>query len=92
MSKMDSEILKIKFEEVERVHEKISPCFLLPNVDDDLKKEYRNKTAQYRNMLQTLETMKADVETDDAIESLVNQQLAVIKKWVLFEFEIAKRL
>lgn len=74
------------------VHEKVSKIVDASGITGELLREYWGKYGQYVNMIQTLDTMIGEANTDEAKDSLVNQQVVVYEKWIRYELEFTKRI
>lgn len=73
------------------VHNTVDSIFKTVEVPSMLKNEYNNKVSQYENMYESVETMKAMAETDEAKEALVNQQIEILNVRMKCEVELAKK-
>ena len=73
------------------VHNTVDSIFKTVEVPSMLKNEYNNKVSQYENMYESVETMKAMAETDEAKEALVNQQIEILNVRMKCEVGLAKK-
>lgn len=89
---MNEKLLSQK-EKMDQIHAIVAQKFAeTTSIPGDLMREYNGKTAQYQDMYDSIETMKALVSTDDASENLINQQLNILTVWGQFEADILNRL
>ncbi|MBP5596840.1 hypothetical protein [Pseudobutyrivibrio sp.] len=73
------------------VHESVDKIFKTVEVPSMLKNEYNNKVSQYENMYESVETMKSMAQTEEAKESLINQQIEILNVRIKCEVELAKK-
>jgi len=71
-------------------HEIAEQYFATHTVPDDVLREYKGKVAQYENMYTSLEMMKKEVKTEDAVNGLIGQQKHVLELCIEFETNIIK--
>ena len=74
------------------IHEKVTALFHQKQTTGEMKREFRNKTEQFREMYASMETMKEMSTKDDAKESLVKQQEVVLEHWAEFDLDFVERL
>ena len=82
--------LQQKQSEMQALHKEVHALFIEKNIKGALKNEYNNKLAQYDNMYSSLEAMKNQM-TDQAAESLINQQLTILNQRMEFEREMKEK-
>lgn len=76
---------------LEVIHGKAEKVFQSEKIPQPLRDEFNVKSAQYRNMYSSLETMK-ELSTDaDAIQNLSDQQNNILKTWLAWEQGIIKQ-
>ena len=73
------------------VHEKARQVFDKPGLSSMLKNEYKNKTAQYSSMYDSIETMKSISDKEETIANLINQQIEILNVRIKWELDWATR-
>ncbi len=76
---------------MEEIHGKAEKVFQSEKIPKPLRDEFRVKSAQYRNMYSSLETMKGLSTDAEAIQNLSDQQNNILKTWLAWEQGIIKQ-
>lgn len=76
---------------LEEIHSKAEKVFQSEKIAKPLRDEFNVKSAQYRNMYSSLETMKGLSTDAEAIQNLSDQQNNILKTWLAWEQEIIKQ-
>lgn len=74
-----------------QIHGKVDNIFQTVEVPSMLRNEYNNKVSQYENMFESVETMKSIAKTEEAKDSLVNQQIEILKVRIKCEVALAEK-
>ena len=76
---------------LEDIHSSAEKVFQNDSIPKPLRDEFNVKSAQYRNMYASLETMKELAADEDACRNLSNQQNDILKTWISWEQGIIKQ-
>ena len=76
---------------LEDIHFRAEKVFQNDSILKPLRDEFHVKSAQYRNMYSSLETMKGLSEDEEVLRNLSNQQNDILKTWFAWEQGIIKQ-